>query len=410
MPNIVSIVIPAYNAEKYLERSLNSIRKQTYPHWEAIIVDDGSEDGTYEAAKRFAETDGRFRPMSVKHGGVSAARNYGLSAANGEYLQFMDADDELEADCLETLVNMLERDGSDLAICRFSHPFFKTYIEDRVFDIGDKNDFISLYSDCFAMVLPWNRMWRRRCFCIPFEVDLKFSEDEIGNLANIFNALKISSTHKCLYHYYLGGPDEHDKSCIRSIIAQKDFWKKGTSLYNLGANLTDKRRDIIRNAISRGIISIDSCEDIMYARLMDYCFWQLPLYIGMNIPTEGLVAEYTEIFRDKRFIDGMKSRQKYGILLKSLTDEKKDRLSRCYVTLCEKAFADAQKDSTIEVIDVFIMYFLRLFTECRDPLDTVDIYARLWAELRDGSTAAARYVNKEFGEDGSLLVRDPRMF
>ena len=91
---LISIIVPIYNAEKYLRKCLDSILAQTYPNWEAICIDDGSSDNSSEILKEYAKKDLRILAIPQKaRGGVSAARNAGLDAAQGDYVYFMDADD-----------------------------------------------------------------------------------------------------------------------------------------------------------------------------------------------------------------------------------------------------------------------------------------------------------------------------
>lgn len=104
----VSIVIPAYQAEKYLRATLESVKAQTYSDFEVIIVNDGSRDGTGNLADEFASKDLRFRHIFQKNQGVSAARNTGYGHSNGEYLAFLDADDIWLPDNLESKVAELD--------------------------------------------------------------------------------------------------------------------------------------------------------------------------------------------------------------------------------------------------------------------------------------------------------------
>jgi glycosyltransferase involved in cell wall biosynthesis len=107
---LVSFVIPAYNAARYLAETLQSIQAQTRTHWEAIVVDDGSRDATSEVAQQFADQDARIRLIRQTNAGVSVARNTGYAHAHPEsqYIFFLDADDLLEPDALEALMNLLE--------------------------------------------------------------------------------------------------------------------------------------------------------------------------------------------------------------------------------------------------------------------------------------------------------------
>lgn len=101
MSSLISIVIPIYNLEAYLAPCLSSIQNQTYTNWEAICVNDGSSDRSGEVVRRFAADDPRFRYVEQKNGGVSAARNAGLSLVKGEYVCFVDGDDLLHKQFLE---------------------------------------------------------------------------------------------------------------------------------------------------------------------------------------------------------------------------------------------------------------------------------------------------------------------
>ncbi|MDE6234851.1 MAG: glycosyltransferase [Muribaculaceae bacterium] len=108
MSPLVSIIIPVYNVEKYVEGCLESVRNQTYENWEAIIVNDGSPDASAEICKKYIEShkDERFRLYTKPNGGLSDARNYGLdkTSQDSEYVVFLDSDDELTPDALEKLM------------------------------------------------------------------------------------------------------------------------------------------------------------------------------------------------------------------------------------------------------------------------------------------------------------------
>lgn len=96
-----SVIIPVYNAEQTLERCLRSVQIQNFSDFEAIIVDDGSADQSAAIVRKYAETDHRFRYVYQKNQGVSAARNYGISKAVGEFIVFLDSDDQYKQDYLQ---------------------------------------------------------------------------------------------------------------------------------------------------------------------------------------------------------------------------------------------------------------------------------------------------------------------
>lgn len=97
----VSVIIPVYNVEKYLESCLESIKSQTFTDYELILINDGSTDESVAIMRRYAKTDARIRIISQSNRGVSAARNLGLSVAEGEYVLFVDSDDTILPDALE---------------------------------------------------------------------------------------------------------------------------------------------------------------------------------------------------------------------------------------------------------------------------------------------------------------------
>lgn len=101
MNNKISVIIPSYNQALFLEETLQSVLKQTHENWECIIVNDGSTDNTEEIALIWCEKDTRFRYLYKKNGGLSSARNAGIAVANGEYVQFLDSDDLIEAEKFE---------------------------------------------------------------------------------------------------------------------------------------------------------------------------------------------------------------------------------------------------------------------------------------------------------------------
>ena len=107
---LISIIIPVYNAAGYLERSLGSVRAQTYKNLEIITVDDGSKDDSLKMLNSFAMSDSRIKVISKENGGSSSARNAGLREATGEYIGFIDADDYIEPDMYENLARILDED------------------------------------------------------------------------------------------------------------------------------------------------------------------------------------------------------------------------------------------------------------------------------------------------------------
>ena len=118
---LISVIIPVYNASKYLEEALDSVAQQTYPSYEVLLIDDGSTDDSLAICEQFANRDDRFKVFNKPNGGVSSARNYGLDRANGQYVTFMDNDDYVYPDWLAYMAREIQ--GCDVLICNFTQCF-----------------------------------------------------------------------------------------------------------------------------------------------------------------------------------------------------------------------------------------------------------------------------------------------
>lgn len=117
MNTLISVIVPIYNVEQYLEECCDSILSQTYTNIEVILVNDGSTDNSLAIASRIAAKDERIVLVNRENGGLSAARNTGMLHASGEYILFVDSDDWIEPDCLELLFGNIRQYGADVSCC-----------------------------------------------------------------------------------------------------------------------------------------------------------------------------------------------------------------------------------------------------------------------------------------------------
>ena len=140
---LISIVVPIYNVEKYLRQCLDSILDQTYEHFECLLVNDGSPDNSAEICREYVDKDARFRYFEKENGGVSSARNLGIKCSRGAYITFIDSDDWVNSDYLEVLYTALIDENADISVstykkfhmadnCWYVHSFQRGY-EKRVF-------------------------------------------------------------------------------------------------------------------------------------------------------------------------------------------------------------------------------------------------------------------------------------
>lgn len=207
----VSIIVPVYNAEKYLEKALNSLVSQTLIDIEIICVNDGSTDSSLEILEKFAKLDERIVVVTQPNSGQSSARNVGLKLAKGEYIGFLDADDWLDVDALEKLY--LKANGSDISICsikvcseqgeKLDDPYmslrvFPNSLDNQVFTHRECSDF--LFRIC---VTPWNKLYRRTFLQsnnIKFVEGLNF-EDNVFFLETFLQAKSIVILRESLFCY-----------------------------------------------------------------------------------------------------------------------------------------------------------------------------------------------------------------
>ena len=117
--DLISIIIPVYKVEKYLEKCVNSILHQTYQNIEIILVDDGSPDNSGKLCEKLKNKDSRIIVLHKDNGGLSDARNYGLQYAHGSLVMFVDSDDYIHANMVEIMYEKMNLDGTDLVICDY---------------------------------------------------------------------------------------------------------------------------------------------------------------------------------------------------------------------------------------------------------------------------------------------------
>ena len=114
---LISVIVPIYNVEKYLDRCVDSIINQTYKNLEIILVDDGSPDNCPQMCDDYAKKDSRIKVVHKENGGLSDARNVGMEVATGEYVSFIDSDDYISLDFYETLLETIVDNDSDIVEC-----------------------------------------------------------------------------------------------------------------------------------------------------------------------------------------------------------------------------------------------------------------------------------------------------
>ncbi|MBE6766135.1 MAG: glycosyltransferase [Ruminococcaceae bacterium] len=202
----VSVIVPVYNVEKYIAKCLDSILNQTFEDYEVIAVDDGGNDKSADICEEYASRyPQKVRVIHQENAGLGGARNTGIEVANGEYLIFIDSDDYIAEDMLETLVGLCNEHGADIAVCGIR------YIteEGKTWDVIESvpiNKRLDIKKDKFALTISpaaWNKIYKRELFLknnIRYPSKVWF--EDICTTTKLFAfADGIVFTDKCLYYY-----------------------------------------------------------------------------------------------------------------------------------------------------------------------------------------------------------------
>lgn len=199
----VSLIIPVYNVEDYLDRCLKSVEQQTYTEAEVIIVNDGSTDNSHKIIDEYVARNSNFVTYKIENSGLGGARNYGLTKATGDYIVFLDSDDYIASDCLEKLVAKAESDGSDIVICNSCDVtedgnvinYSKNNIENVTTSLCDSPQ-ILLNRPC-----AWAKMYRKELFEGLAYVSREWYEDLRLTPKLYLKADKISFIEDFLFFY-----------------------------------------------------------------------------------------------------------------------------------------------------------------------------------------------------------------
>lgn len=262
---LISVIVPIYNVEKYLHRCVDSILGQTYHNLEIILIDDGSPDNCSIICDEYAQKDYRIRVVHKTNGGLSDARNVGIEAATGEYLMFVDSDDFIAANMIEKLYHALLVNNADISICNFKYvdengasilfnPRFsnsKLPIQDGVISGTDILKEKLFATKCWYWVVAWNKLYKKSIFSeIRYPVG-KIHEDEFVIHAILMKCDKVACVSEMLYYYVqrsdsIMGMSKTDSRKIDYTEALL-LRAKGYLLNNEMGNLVD---DILLIAIS----------------------------------------------------------------------------------------------------------------------------------------------------------------
>lgn len=223
----ISIVIPLYNSEKYIEKCIRSIISQKYKNIEIIIVNDGSTDNSYKIAKKLESADNRIKLINKKNKGVSSARNIGIKKASGDYIIFVDSDDYLNFDAIEQIYNELEKKYFDLIIfeisiiknntmkkmkCKLANNDYK--VQQLLNKLLKNPKYIERINSVCSKVYKLDIIKKQN---IKFNENIQIGEDLLFNIKYLKFVNKIKWNNKAIYNYYV----ENKKSATKKYIDNK---------------------------------------------------------------------------------------------------------------------------------------------------------------------------------------------
>ena len=272
MNELISVVVPVYNVEKYLDKCVESILGQTYKKIEIILVDDGSTDNSGIKCDEWSKKDDRISVIHKKNGGLSDARNVGMNVANGEYIAFIDSDDFLDLEYLEKLYNFVVEEKADIGVCNPYYYYESSRIEKRYHIVRKK-----IVADALSMTIrllyqkqydtsAWGKIYKTKLFK---ENEIYYPKgklyEDIATTYKVFlKANKIAFLNQELYYYR-----QRDNSIMRKEfnIREMDYIENAKMLLE---SVSSINKNIQKAAISRFV----SANFAIYKKINDeekYC-------------------------------------------------------------------------------------------------------------------------------------------
>ncbi len=257
-----SIIVPVYNVEKYIDDCLKSIEKQTYDDFEVIVVNDGSPDNSQSIIDKYVKKDVRFKSYIKKNGGLSDARNFGVKKARGEYLLFVDSDDDINERLLEEIDKVSDK---KIDIVRFQinkiDKESKTVDKSELFsEVSGEEAFIKLVNNSW-FVTAWGASYRRKYWTSnKYEYADKRIHEDFGLTPFVYiNAKKVVAIEYVGYNYYV-----RDNSIMTSNDIKKVIKKTEDCLYHFDrlmemiddSKVTDRGKKYYKSYIAYSLINL----------------------------------------------------------------------------------------------------------------------------------------------------------
>lgn len=209
--HLLSIIIPIYNAEKYLKMCVDSILQQTFSNFELLLIDDGSRDASPQICDDYARKDARCKVTHKENGGCSSARNLGISLAEGDLVAFVDADDYLDCDMYQILIDNLDKTDSDVSVCgykREKESSVPNLIESHdtlapILILTEKEIYDSITRQKNSIEgMVWNKVWKREVVGDHrYRTDVAINDDAVFTWETLKDAKQVCYCDLPMYHY-----------------------------------------------------------------------------------------------------------------------------------------------------------------------------------------------------------------
>lgn len=276
MDSLISIIVPVYNTENYLEKCLYSLVNQTYKNIEIIIIDDGSPDNSMNIIQKFVLADNRVKVISQKNQGLSGARNTGMNNTNGDYIMFIDSDDWIEIDTCEKAINASEKYNADVVFWSYIKEFSDSQKDNYLFDKteiiwSEKNinqlsrRMVGLVGDELAnpqsidnLVTAWGKLYKKSVIG-----DVRFTDTKIiGTEDALFNIEVFLGINSAVYipdllsHYRKDNESSLTHNYKKKLVSR---WREMYSRIKFLLDRNDMSReyyDALKNRICFGLIGL----------------------------------------------------------------------------------------------------------------------------------------------------------
>ena len=252
----ISVIVAIYNAEKTLQRLLDSLKAQTMQDFEVLLIDDGSTDSSGSICDGIAASDSRFKVFHKPNEGIGATRQFGIEHAEGVYTIHADSDDWVEPDYLELLYDKAVATGADMVMCDFLYENGKKAVYRKQEPKGFDKDTLLYDLLCRLTNGPCDKLLKRSVYMdygIHFNQDLNDGEDQLFNLQLVMKGVSVAYVPKALYHYdIISNPESAARSgSLKRIQHEEKFIEELRKLLpeNLGYAIDIKNLNVVYIAI-----------------------------------------------------------------------------------------------------------------------------------------------------------------